>query len=472
MLRNHTSSVLFARRAITLVIAHEDSLQTGFAADEVDERVLRRSLDDRVKSTLHREAQRTPVEENLDPLETGQSSERVGRRCRSECQFHLVSLDVLEFGSSADTCQPTLSDDSDSVAHRLHFREDVRRKKNAAAVGSHLGHYLIELLLVKGVEAAGRFVEDQQSGAVHEGLNQSHLLFVTVRVVAETPAGIQIEARCELLQIGPIHTSAQVCKVGEDLAACEVGVERKFAGEVAHDPLYLHRLPPTIHSPDLGASTIGEKQPHQQANRGRLSCTIGTEEAEDLAFGDLERKINDAALAAVVLGQIGHFDDGFHTPGSFTSLIPRRLYSALYPRAGLNVNTPAGQRCHGIFHGVCAMVVCLTQSRRRWISQWIHSVVNRLGLQDLQDTKQKPDDRLTRCLFMSPIVTKSVASISGSDLLSSDSARKNLADCFDYRLGRFIRVPIAAVRHYGVRASGGLARKIFVPLRFKSHVLA
>jgi len=58
-----------------------------------------------------------------------------------------------------------------------------------------------EFLLVQGIEAAGRLVEDQQAGAVHEGLDQHDLALVSGRVLAELAAGVELEALDQLLEV-------------------------------------------------------------------------------------------------------------------------------------------------------------------------------------------------------------------------------------------------------------------------------
>src|ERR1700730_17106663 len=116
MLRNHTASILPARRALILVVAHEDILQAGLVADEVDERILGRDLDDRVDPALRREAKRPPVGRRLYPSHAIQPAERVGRRHGGEGQLSLVTLDVLHLCHAADARQAPLADDSYSVA--------------------------------------------------------------------------------------------------------------------------------------------------------------------------------------------------------------------------------------------------------------------------------------------------------------------------------------------------------------------
>ena len=126
---------------------------------------------------------------------------------------------------------------------------------------------------------------------MHERLDQSDLLFVAVRVVAESAPGVEIEPRDERVEIRAIDAAAKVGEIGQNLAAREVGIERELAGQIAHHALDVHRSPPAVQARDARAAGVREEQRHQQPHRRRLACAVGTEEAEHLAFGHLERQV-------------------------------------------------------------------------------------------------------------------------------------------------------------------------------------
>ena len=104
-------------------------------------------------------------------------------------------------------------------------------------------------------------------------------------------AGVQIEPRDQLLEIGLIDAAAQVSEVFKDLPACQIGIESEFARQIADQPLDLYRLPPAIQAGDARRTRVGAQQRHQQANRRRLAGAVGAEKAEDFAFLHLERDV-------------------------------------------------------------------------------------------------------------------------------------------------------------------------------------
>jgi hypothetical protein len=63
----------------------------------------------------------------------------------------------------------------------------------------------VELLLHERVEPAGRLVEHEQLGFVHERLDQADLLLVALRQVAHRSAEVDAEAVGEAVDRGGAH---------------------------------------------------------------------------------------------------------------------------------------------------------------------------------------------------------------------------------------------------------------------------
>ncbi len=143
---------------------------------------------------------------------------------------------------------------------------------------------------------------------MHEGLDQHDLTLVASRVLTELAAGVELEALNQLLKVRVIHTAAQVREVLEDLPAGEIAIERGLAGNIADETLDLQRLLPAVESRDPRGAAVRVQQGHQEPDRRRLARAVGAKEAEDLALLDLERDVDDAALAAVALGEFFRFD--------------------------------------------------------------------------------------------------------------------------------------------------------------------
>src|SRR5204863_3461180 len=118
-----------------------------------------------------------------------------------------------------------------------------------------------------GIEAARRLVEDEDAGAVHEGLDEDNLALVPGRVLPEPAARVEVEALDQLLPGGAVAPPTQVGEVLEDLAPGQVGVEGRLAGDVADQPLDLDRLVPAVEAGDPCGARVRADQRHQAANR-------------------------------------------------------------------------------------------------------------------------------------------------------------------------------------------------------------
>src|SRR5207248_4660112 len=299
-------------RAVPFVVAEEDVLEARLVAGQRDDRITRGRLDDRIRGSLHRQVHPMPVMQRLNLDHSVERLERLDRNRRGECDRHLVTLDSLHLRDVPNADETPIADDPDGRARFFDFAQDVRREKDGAPLIARLEHHAIEFLLVQWIEAAGRLVEDQQARAMHEGLDQHHLALVSGRVLAELATGIELEAVDELLEIGVIDTSTQMGEVLEDLPARQIGIESRLTGHVADEALGLQRLLPAIESGDSRRAGVGVQESHQQPDGRRLACAIGAQETEDVALLDLERDLDDAALAAVALGKFLDFDDGRH----------------------------------------------------------------------------------------------------------------------------------------------------------------
>ncbi len=269
-------------------------------------------FDHAIQLARHGQAQRVPIGKLLYLLHTGKPLEHLGWRGVGKGDGNFVALDVLQFGHAADTHQLPFTNNPNAVAGLLYLAQDVRRQKDGAPLIAHFSDHPVELLLVERVQAIGRLIQNQQARAVHKGLNQHHLALIAARILAELAAGVQVQSLDKLLEIGLIDASAQMPEVFQNLPAGQAGVERGFAGQIADQPLDLHRVLPAVQPGDTRRPRVGPQQRHQQANRGGFARAVGTKEAKHLALFHAERDIGNAALAAVALSQTLYFDDCCH----------------------------------------------------------------------------------------------------------------------------------------------------------------
>src|SRR5438552_2586441 len=121
---------------------------------------------------------------------------------------------------------------------------------------ARLPDHRVELLLVQRVEAAGRLVQNENSWPVHEGLDEHDLALVARRVLAELAARVEVEAIDELLEVCMVDTPSKIREVLEDLAAGQVGVERRLAWHVADDPFAVDRSLPAVDACDAPPAPV------------------------------------------------------------------------------------------------------------------------------------------------------------------------------------------------------------------------
>ena len=67
--------------------------------------------------------------------------------------------------------------------------------------------------------------------------NQADLLLVALRVLAEAPARVQVEALDEFGLVAAIHAAPEVAEVFQRLLAGQPVVQRELAGKVAESPV-------------------------------------------------------------------------------------------------------------------------------------------------------------------------------------------------------------------------------------------
>src|SRR5258706_12028086 len=100
-------------------------------------------------------------------------------------------MQLVEVG---DVHQPTRSDDADAVAQVLDLGKDVRGKEDSRSILASFGGQVEELLLVEGVKAIGRLVEDQEWWLVHERDDDPELPLVAAGVFAISAAEVEAES--------------------------------------------------------------------------------------------------------------------------------------------------------------------------------------------------------------------------------------------------------------------------------------
>jgi hypothetical protein len=124
--------------------------------------------------------------------------------------------------------------------------------------------------------------------------------------------------------IGPVDPAAKVAEVLDRLAAGQAVVQRELARDVADPAMDRDRVLRGLDLEHEGAAGCRADQVEQGPDRRGLAGAVGPEEAEDLALGDVEVDIDDAAVHPVRLGELLRADDRRHSAWSFLPVRPAR----------------------------------------------------------------------------------------------------------------------------------------------------
>ena len=100
-------------------------------------------------------------------------------------------------------------------------------------------------------------------------------------------------------------------------------VERRLLGHVAHAAANVQPLADRVQPQHIGLAAVGCDQAQQDLHRRGLARAILTQEAEDGAFGNIERKPIESDLVTISLGQVLDPDCRFHLAAS-SRVPPRR----------------------------------------------------------------------------------------------------------------------------------------------------
>ena len=210
---------------------------------------------------------------------------------------------VADGGGGCDVHDPAVLDHRHAVAGVLQFVEHVGRHEDGLAAPPFLHQQVDERLAHEWVEAGARLVQDEDGRVVHEGCDEGGLLLHAFGHPLEIGRGVQlqlVEHVVPILEIDVAEHGRLSLKEGE--SARLVG-ERDLAGHVADQMFDLLRLRPAIETLDGAGALVGVEEAHQMADGGGLARTVGADEPERLSLLHLEIDVEDAAPAAVVLGQ-------------------------------------------------------------------------------------------------------------------------------------------------------------------------
>src|SRR5262249_51260051 len=139
-----------------------------------------------------------------------------------------------------------------------------------------------------GVDALKRLVEEEDLGPVDEGGGERDLFAHADGVINDELVGVALQvedveqrggAAADLVARQVIEAAGEL----DELTAGEAVIEIELLGEDAHKSLSAERLAPDVHAADEGRACGGAEQADHHLDGGGFTCTVGTEEAEELA---------------------------------------------------------------------------------------------------------------------------------------------------------------------------------------------
>lgn len=216
----------------------------------------------------------------------------------SNSDLGVSSEGVLDIFQWPDRQQPPSFDDAYGVGHLGQFRQDVGRYKDGFATGCQGLNHLPKFDSGSGIQPIGWFIEDQYRRIMDESPSQAKSL---AHPLGQSPDRFG----CNLVQTGEAQSLAygasaiptdQTIGSGEEvevLDAVHVGVGTKTIGHETHglaNQLWVVDNTMPLHH----GITVGRRIKRcQDAHRGGLAGTIGTDEPENMARHDIEGNVLD-----------------------------------------------------------------------------------------------------------------------------------------------------------------------------------
>ena len=161
-----------------------------------------------------------------------------------------------------------------------------------------------------GVEAGGRFVQQEHVRPVQQRLGQFHPPSqsppesVSTRSRARSPTPRRESMRLRPAVEADATEAVQVAVVQEILHHRELGIQARMLEDHPQMASDVVRLAGHVVVEDGDASAGGEEQRGQNLEEGRLAAAVGSEKAEDLTARDRERDARQRLTRSVAMTKI------------------------------------------------------------------------------------------------------------------------------------------------------------------------
>ena len=230
----------------------------------------------------------------LDARDAGQGQEflfqRLGNRVVRLDLNDSLPMTRKQFFHRSCSDHLSLVHDGDLFAEMLHFFHIMARIEDGHPVGVHLLQAFIDEVPGLGVYADGGLVKEKDPRAVNEPDSQAQ--------AALQPAGEGMDAPVrQVLHVGYGKAAVDAAVRSAPRRPCILPKKERFSRAVSVGykamswgtypiiPL-ISVKPSLIEMPETKTCRIGREQRAQDRQRRRLSCAVGSEQAEEAAFAD------------------------------------------------------------------------------------------------------------------------------------------------------------------------------------------
>lgn len=221
-----------------------------------------------------------------------------------------VAEPALEGAGRVVRDHPAVVDHDDPAGERVGLVEVVGGEHDGAAgVGVQASYEVLEVRAVLRVEAGRGLVEEQHLRQVHEPHRDVEAAALPAGERRHRPVrdGGEVEVDDELLGPAPGVRAGQA--VGASLADQLVATELSVPGAVAladeaDRPTYVALAGHDVVAGHERGARGGWDERGEHPERGRLACSVGAEEGDELALPDLEVEAADGLDGLLARGEV------------------------------------------------------------------------------------------------------------------------------------------------------------------------